>query len=169
MINGDAGDACTVVLGYSISFAPLAIPLGIILVAFLAKRWGTLERGTPRKEFRTSLAVVIVLAGLTAGFMAEGVADYVQANGWKFQFQASFGLKGVGPSIVVVPEVADRSLLAHLRLWSGSANWSYVETPYGPGLYVVVREDLTILYADFLIYPPPAQLPDTSFTMTGSW
>src|SRR5205807_5314725 len=68
---------------------------------------------------------------------------------------------------LIVPIPADSSLLVALHLVSGTANWSFVETIHGRGLYVQFTGSAG-LDAFFSEFAPGGVLHNTTLTMMNS-
>lgn len=122
-----------------------------------------------RAPTRKNTAAVIVMAAAlaTAGGVYAFDAYYVYAsnNTWWFQYTVSLEGNGSAPEAMIVPVPRDETLLAHLKLESGSANWSLVDTPYGRGLFVRFTGS-ALLDTYVSEFPPPGDPSSGDPTMT---
>ncbi len=145
----------------------VALTLLAVVFALSVRRW---RHGPTRTRLAELVASGVALA-VVVSVMGYGVyIDYVRANTWTFSY--SIRIQGTAfPDAVIVPSVADESLLAGLTLVTGIANWSFVDTTHGRGLYVAFDGNTT-LSTYISRFPPPVPLPDASLTMmngTGPW
>lgn len=144
-------------LGFWVVLALATLILGLILTVlhFL-------------KRPRAGTAIVLFL--LVGGLAATGIFGYVvyrpfvTQNTWSFGYYLRVVGNGTAPESLVVPIVGDESLLTGLHLTSGTANWSFIDTPKGRGLFVQFTRAATMEVSESA-FPPPAAPPDTRPTM----
>ncbi len=115
-----------------------------------------------------------VIAALAVGLATVGgvwaytaYQTYTDQDTWGFGYDLEVQGNGTGPESLIVPVTEDESLLAGLRLASGAANWSFVTTPMGRGLFVRFTGAARI-GTSVSVTPRPTVLPDTNPTMTVS-
>lgn len=143
----------------SILLSSLVLFGALLAVAIVA------HRRSPRER---TLVVVLVLAGavVAAGalFGLSAYQAYQATNTWTFRYMLDIRGNGTQPESLVVPIPADEALLAGLQRTWGTANWSFVDTPHGRGLFVKFTQSAN-LQASMSVFPPPAPVPDTTPTM----
>ncbi len=151
----------------SVGYSPIALLLLPALVLILiglalaiAMQRQTRSRGALRAVVALAAAAIVV-----AGLFAYGAYDsYRFQNTWTFGYTVSIQANGSAPESIVVPVPADESLLGGLHLTQGVANWSFVSTPYGRGLFVRFAGS-AILETAISRFPPPAVAPNSTPTM----
>jgi len=125
-------------------------------------------------HFRQAPSLRLLAAVLVTGIALAAVSvttgyelnqDYVSSHTWSYSFYLYAQTNGTGPDAIVVPSVVDEGLLAGLSVTSGVANWSFVDTVHGRGIYVGFTGAAT-LSASVSRYPAPTPLPDIRWTMT---
>jgi len=119
-------------------------------------------------QAKTAVVIVALAVGLSAvvgGWGYSAYQTYLDENTWRFGYLLDVRGNGTAPESLVVPIARDESLLTSLHLTSGTANWSFVDTPKGRGLFVSFTGAAQIQVGLSRV-PRPAVLPDTSPTMT---
>ncbi len=144
---------------------PAILLSGLVLLGALLAVAIVTHRRSPRER---TLVTVLVLAGavVAAGalFGLSAYQTYQATNTWTFRYMLDLRGNGTQPESLIVPVPADEGLLAGLQSSSGTANWSFVDTPHGRGLFVRFTQS-AILQASESAFPPPAPIPDTTPTM----
>lgn len=129
--------------------------------------WFLARRRRPGPD-RTSAAACIVLAvvfGMQAIFLGVVAYDqYLQQGVQHYTYQLVITGNASFPETIVVPIPTDESLLSDLRVESGSATWSVVDTAHGRGLYVAFVGSAH-LSADFTEFSPSGRTRDDTPTM----
>lgn len=138
-----------------------------VLFILSVHRW----RLGPSRERLVGLVAAGVALALVATILGNAIyTGYVRENSWTFSYSVSVA-GSVFPDAVIVPSVVDERLLTGLVVASGIANWSFVETIHGRGLYIAFGSNATLsVYVSQ--FPPPATLPDAGLTLaneTGPW
>ncbi len=150
-----------------VAVGPNPIFLGLTVLFF----FGLLAAipGYRRTPTRRSFAPVVVMAvalatagGLTA---ASAHTAYEFNNTYRFGYYLSLDGNATRLESVIVPVPQDETLLAGLRLTSGTANWSFSDTPHGRGLFVRFTGGAALM-ASVSQFPPPADLSGGAPTMT---
>ncbi len=150
----DVGAISSAVLGLA-----FLVLVGALTLA--AVRYGR----APGKGTAAVVASLAIGSALAGGLAAYGTYQTaVSSNTWAFDYDLSVQANGTSPESIVVPIPQDEGLLAGLRLSSGDANWSLVNTSRGRGLYVRFTGAATIS-ASVSLVPRPAVFPDTRPTM----
>ncbi len=153
--------------------SPLGSPLGTLLVTAMFLLVGLVlaivgYRRAPRRN--TTIAIIALAVGFATVSGVFGYAayrSYVVQNTWGFGYGLTIQGNGTAPETIVVPIAKDEGLLAGLRLSSGTANWTFVDTPKGRGLFVRFTGSARI-ETSVSTFPRPAAPPDTSPTMVES-
>lgn len=116
---------------------------------------------------RETPALIVLVAGLAlaTGFLGLGTyAAYSPQAAWTFAYSVSIRTNGTSPESVVVPMWNDESLLTGLQVTAGTANWSFVDTANGRGLYVAFMGPAT-LESNVVIVPAPSPAPNAGPTL----
>lgn len=143
----------------------LLILSAVLLIVGLVIVIAQYRQRPSRKTEVAAVALALALAAI-GGVWAYGVYESnVLQNTWDFGYTITIQGNETAPESLVVPIVRDQGLLSGIHLSSGTANWSYVDTPKGRGLFVRFTGSATI-EASVSAFPRPAVLPDTSPTMT---
>lgn len=140
--------------------------LGAILSGGLAvyvRFWVRREerRGVVLQMRRSLTALFVGLLVLTGVFGMLTVGEAIVASTWVYHYHLSVDEADGGAQAIVLPIPRDTSLLANLQANRSSANWSYVTTVHGPGLYVAFSGPTTI-QASVTIFAPFGAHPDGS-------
>ena len=151
----------------AVSFIAPGLFWTLLVVSVVATAWGLIRYSQTGRRGFAVVAVAFALGSVAVvGVLAYGTyQNDLSENTWAFDYSLSVVSNGTGSESVVVPVPQDEPLLAGLRLTSGRANWSFVTTPRGRGLFVQFARAAT-LEASVALVPRPASLPDTSPTMT---
>ncbi len=150
----------------TVSYAPvgiLLIPALILLIGFvlaIAKYHRTRTRGTLVAVLAFAAGAVVV----GSVFAYAAYDSYRQQNTWTFGYSVTVQANGTAPEAIVVPAPTDETLLDGLQLTRGIANWSFVTTPHGRGLFVRFTGS-AVLERYISRFPSPAVQPDASPTM----
>lgn len=111
------------------------------------------------------VAVLAIAAAEVGGAIAlSAYVDSVRENTWTFTYSLAVARDDNGTGSLVAPIPKDEHLLAGLRLEAGNANWSFIDTTRGRGLFVRFNGTAT-LRASVSAIPRPVALPDTSPTL----
>jgi len=94
------------------------------------------RRGVVLQMRRSLTALFVGLLVLTGIFGALTVGQAVVASTWVYNYYLGVDQADGGAQAIVLPIPNDATLLANLQANRSSANWSYVTTVHGPGLYV---------------------------------
>lgn len=148
------------------SLVPLLLDLAaLVLLVGLAL---AIVRYRSVPQAKAAVVIVALAIGLSAvvGVWAySAYQTYVSENTWSFGYALDVRGNGTAPESLIVPIVLDESLLTGLHLSSGAANWSFVNTTKGRGLFVSFTGAARIEAAVSTV-PRPAVFPDTRPTMT---
>jgi hypothetical protein len=82
------------------------------------------------------LCVGIVLVALSAPIAVMAHRQYVAINTFTYGYDLAVHSNGTTGDAIIVPIPGEEALVSGLRVLSGVANWSIVETRHGKGLYV---------------------------------
>lgn len=138
--------------------------LGAVLCGGLAVyvRWWTRReerRGIVLRMGRSLTALFVGLLVLTGIFGALTIGEAIEANTWVYNYYFGVEHADLGAQAVVLPIPKDTTLLANLQANRSSANWSYVTTVHGPGLYVAFSGPVS-LDAHVRVLAPFGSHPD---------
>ncbi len=131
------------------------------VAAFVLFSW----LGTQRKYLALGVAGIVLFAGLTAFLVYDNEVSVATEQAWTFTFSVSLRGPTYGASWVVIPRTVDASLVSSLTVTTGLANWSFVDTPHGPAIYVQYTGNANLTEYTIL-YQPVGQPPDANLTMT---
>jgi hypothetical protein len=111
--------------------AVIALLIGGLIATVLLYR-----RAPSRRRKVAVIVVAVALATASGVYGALFYQDYQLNYSWQFNYHVSILANGTSPESLIVPVPQDQALLGELTLQSGQANWSFVSTPYGRGLFV---------------------------------
>lgn len=117
---------------YAALAALLGILSGVSCYILLQER----RAGRRGRKATTALALAIAFAVGTGGLAYAAYAQYAQQNTWTYFYAVDVAPNSTATQAIVVPIPQDPALLAGLHVVSGAANWSYVDTARGRGVYV---------------------------------
>ncbi len=163
----EALDTTTVTTVIEEPILPLVFALGVAWIALLVGLVILLRRRhlEPPGTETTKILILLIVFVAVSGFLGYGAVQiYVNQSTWNYNYDVGIIANGTGPEYVILPVPQDTSLLASLHLIAGTANWSFVDTPKGRGLYIAFSDD-AVFEARVSQFPPPSPLPDTSPTM----
>jgi hypothetical protein len=151
-------------------FGWILVPALLILTALFIRQCAHLARERTRRGTAGAVPLAVGIA-IVSGVIGYGIyVSYLMENTWHFSYYVTVQ-GGPQADAVVVPSVGDESLLSGLALSQGTANWSFVNTIHGRGLYIGFVGNATLsVFIDR--FPPPNPAPNTSLTMvngTGWW
>jgi hypothetical protein len=153
-------------VSYTNGLVPGLFILAIALLApFFILGLVRFRRAPSRRLLAAVIATSIALSAVSIAYGYELNRAYVSSHTWSYSFYLYVRTNNTGPDAIVVPSVVDEALLAGLSVTSGTANWSFVDTEQGRGIYVGFTGVAT-LSASVSRYPAPNPLPDTRWTMT---
>src|SRR2546421_882126 len=147
---------------------PLYAAISAILgTGFLFLAFRKLRRDKKWGKATLSVTLAAVFAVATAGLVVGSYQQYVAINTWSYDFRLEVQPNETVRESLIVPIPADSSLLTALHLVSGTANWSFVETIHGRGLYVqfIGSAGLDALFSEFA---PGGVHHNTTLTMMNS-
>src|SRR5438093_10758186 len=122
---------------------PVVLLVGLAAVLFaLAIRAHRDREG--RKVVTQLLTLGIVLLILAVPFAVVTSLQYVAINTRIYSYDLEVRPNGTGRDAIIVPIPGDEILLSGLRVRSGVANWSIVDTRYGRGLYVAFAGNISL-------------------------
>ncbi len=151
-----------------VSLFPFFVLFGVLAATWAVFSFGiVLALRDRRKEppGQETPVVVVLLVGLAATTAVAGAsASYVAANPVTFHYALTIQGKGTSLEAVVVPMPNDESLLAGLQVTAGHANWTFVDTPNGRGLYVAFTGPAS-LESDVAIVPATSPGPNSGPTL----
>jgi len=119
-------------------YPPLPLYAGIsaiLCAGFLFLAFGNLHKDKKWGKATLSVTVAAVFAVATAGLVVGSYEQYVVMNTWSYDFRLQVQPNETGRESLIVPIPGDSSLLSALHLIAGTANWSFIETIHGRGLY----------------------------------
>ncbi len=129
--------------------------------------WFLFWRKGPRRDktAATVCLVLVVVFGAQAGFLGVVAYDQYLVQGQQhYDYQLFLHGNATFREGIIVPIPTDESLLTNLRVDSGSANWSLVDTLHGRGLYVSFVGSAN-LSAEFIEFSPSGRTRDDTPTM----
>jgi len=100
-----------------------------------------------RKNRVTVAALVcagVALIALSAPIAMSAYHQYVALNTRVYGYDLDVHPNGTGPEAIVVPIPTDEILVSGLRVLSGIANWTVIDTGHGQGLYVAFAGDASL-------------------------
>jgi len=147
-------------------YPPLPLYAGIsaiLCAGFLFLAFRKLLRD--KKRGKATLAAVFAVA--TAGLVVGSYQQYVVMNTWSYDFRLEVQPNETVRESLIVPIPGESSLLAALHLIAGTANWSFIETIHGRGLYFQFNGSagLDALFSEFA---PGGAYHNTTLTMMNS-
>ncbi len=139
----------------------LLIVLAIAAAAAIVRYQRTRRRGALVAAVALGLGLAVV-GGVVA---YASVESYVLQYTWRYDYDVGIQVDGSASGSLIVPVPGDETLLTGLTVMSGRANWSFINTSRGRGLFVGFVGPFD-LGTHVSLFPPPAAPPDTSPTMT---
>ncbi len=152
----------------AVSYNPAPAIVAAVLFSALVLGFAAAVRRY-RRTRRGGAAVVAIALGVCLGVLSAGITvgayqSYVIQNTWRFSYYLGVQENGDGSGSIIVPVPKDERLLADLRLETGTANWSLLNTSVGRGLFVRFTGGFDIeTYVS--VFPPPVPGPDTTPSM----
>ncbi len=107
-----------------------------------------------RKNRVTVVALVcagVALIALSAPIAMSAYRQYVALNTRVYGYDLDVHSNGTGPDAIVVPIPTDEVLVSEMRVVSGIANWSIIDTGHGRGLFVAFAGNAS-LEARYSVY-----------------
>ena len=92
-----------------------------------------------RKQPRAVVALLcagVIFVGLSAPVAIDAYHQYEAINTFVYDYSLEFHANGTTRDAIVVPIPGDETLVSSLRVVSGVANWSLIDSEHGRGLYV---------------------------------
>ena len=151
-------------------YPPLPLYAGISAIlcsGFLFLAFRKLLRDKKRGKATLSITLAAVFAVATAGLVVGSYQQYVVMNTWSYDFRLEVQPNETVRESLIVPIPGESSLLAALHLIAGTANWSFIETIHGRGLYFQFNGSagLDALFSEFA---PGGAYHNTTLTMMNS-
>ena len=151
-------------------YPPLPLYAGIsaiLCAGFLFLAFRKLLRDKKRGKAKLSITLAAVFAVATAGLVVGSYQQYVVMNTWSYDFRLEVQPNETVRESLIVPIPGESSLLAALHLIAGTANWSFIETIHGRGLYFQFNGSagLDALFSEFA---PGGAYHNTTLTMMNS-
>jgi len=151
-------------------YPPLPLYAGIsaiLCAGFLFLAFRKLLRDKKRGKATLSITLAAVFAVATAGLVVGSYQQYVVMNTWSYDFRLEVQPNETVRESLIVPIPGESSLLAALHLIAGTANWSFIETIHGRGLYFQFNGSagLDALFSEFA---PGGAYHNTTLTMMNS-
>ncbi|TMA02345.1 MAG: hypothetical protein E6J92_05245 [Methanobacteriota archaeon] len=151
-------------------YPPLPLNAGIsaiLCAGFLFLAFRKLLRDKKRGKATLSITLAAVFAVATAGLVVGSYQQYVVMNTWSYDFRLEVQPNETVRESLIVPIPGESSLLAALHLIAGTANWSFIETIHGRGLYFQFNGSagLDALFSEFA---PGGAYHNTTLTMMNS-
>ena len=151
-------------------YPPLPLNAGIsaiLCAGFLFLAFRKLLRDKKRGKAKLSITLAAVFAVATAGLVVGSYQQYVVMNTWSYDFRLEVQPNETVRESLIVPIPGESSLLAALHLIAGTANWSFIETIHGRGLYFQFNGSagLDALFSEFA---PGGAYHNTTLTMMNS-
>ena len=125
------------------SAGPAVILAGLAAVLFALAVRAHRDRGG-RKVVAQLLTLGIVLLILAVPFAVVTSRQYVAINTSTYRYDLEVRPNGTARDAIIVPVPGDEILLSGLRVRSGVANWSIVDTGHGRGLYVAFAGNISL-------------------------
>ncbi len=159
--------AIAVPVAYQSFSVLLAIVFAVILLVLLVGLLAALVRY--RRTRHRKMAILAISLGLALATVSGVVAyaawqSYVAQSTWRFDYYVALQGNASAVVSVVVPVPHDEELLAGLHVTAGVANWSFVDTAIGRGLFVRMTGSAAI-ETSVSLFPAPAVPPDTTSTL----
>jgi hypothetical protein len=136
----------------------------ILFVVFLSVALRGLRKDKKWAKATLRFTLAAVLAVATAGLVVGSYQQYVAMNTWNYSFRLEVQPNEPSQKSMIVPVPGDSSLFAALHLVAGTANWSFIETIHGRGLYVQFTGSASI-EALFSEFAPGGSHHNTTLTM----
>ena len=151
-------------------YPPLPLYAGIsaiLCAGFLFLAFRKLLRDKKRGKATLSITLAAVFAVATAGLVVGSYQQYVVMNTWSYDLRLEVQPNETVRESLIVPIPGESSLLAALHLIAGTANWSFIETIHGRGLYFQFNGSagLDALFSEFA---PGGAYHNTTLTMMNS-
>src|SRR5438309_4560086 len=143
-------------------YPPLPLYAGIsaiLCAGFLFLAFRKLLRDKKRGKATLSITLAAVFAVATAGLVVGSYQQYVVMNTWSYDFRLEVQPNETVRESLIVPIPGESSLLAALHLIAGTANWSFIETIHGRGLYFQSKAP------EGLVAPLTSSPPGAPFTI----
>src|SRR6267143_5829850 len=122
---------------------PVVLLVGLAAVLFAVAIRARRDR-EGREVVARLLTLGIVLLVIAIPFAVITYRQYVAINTFTYGYRLELRPNGTARDAIIVPIPGDEILVSALRVVSGTANWSIVDTGHGRGLYVAFTGNVSL-------------------------